>query len=974
MNLAGSLRAVVVGTAISLFASTGALAQRYTFRQYGSAEGLSNLSATCLLQDRTGYIWVGTDNGLFRYDGTKFTEFGHAAGLPNSEILGLAESPDGVLWVATQGGVVRRFGARFKLLEGSEKEAYQGVAFDSKGRVYLQHNAGIVLGEPNGKGWYRFSDAAQGPLGALSVSGEDVWFSRDKDVWHLEAGKIERIGSPAGLPKAEWSAIAKDLMGNLWVRSADRLYELPHKQSRFIDRSEGIASSSRPRLFADSHGRMFVPSDSGVIIFDGANRTFLDPEHGLPADSVAPVLLDRQETLWMGMFGGGVVRRLGHGEWLSWKKDDGLLHNSVWTIMHGRDGRLWVGTSGGLSIFGPDGKLEDSWNAQSGLAGDWIRSVVESPTGDVLVGTFPGGISRFKQDGTLLGPYAPKAKIDHVLAMAIDHQSRLWVLGSAAGVLRSTAALTAKSEPQFELMKISGLPSDAIFRDLLVGSDGIVWISTSRGLARFDGSHWRLFTDADGLTSADLSALAENHGTIWAGYRDALGIARLRWNGGRPEVTSITTQNGLSSDLIYAMAFDSKGRLWATTDNGIDVFDQGQWLHYDREDGLIWDDGNDLALSTDRQGNVWIGTSGGLSRLAPLPYPIPVSAPPVVLTSIESGTQQFQTGDRPVLPHAQDSLLIRFSSLNYASETSSRFRYRLLGSNNSWKETRERSVRFEGLPGGRYTFEVIAAGLDGLWSPVPARFSFFIKPPWWQTWWFVAACIMTAGFLAVALWKFRVRTLVAQKELLKQRVADQTAELIKSHRQLEQLAYFDMLTSLPNRRMFAEKFRARLALARRQSAPFALLLVDLDHFKGINDTFGHDAGDAVLVEAAARLRCAVRESDCVARLGGDEFAILLITVTSEKGIEAVCNRIVDSVSGDIPFNDINLRTGCSVGIAMFPGDGDTQEGLYKSADLALYEAKRNNRNNFCWYHPNFMNSFSQENATSDCSSEAGLAK
>jgi diguanylate cyclase (GGDEF)-like protein len=208
---------------------------------------------------------------------------------------------------------------------------------------------------------------------------------------------------------------------------------------------------------------------------------------------------------------------------------------------------------------------------------------------------------------------------------------------------------------------------------------------------------------------------------------------------------------------------------------------------------------------------------------------------------------------------------------------------------------------------------------------------------------------MMAVLLGRGVWQFRVRVLVAQKRLLEQQVIDRTAELRESHRQLEEIAYYDMLTTLPNRRMFTEQFRARLALARRHGSPFALMLVDLDRFKLINDSFGHDAGDAVLIESAILLRAAVRESDCVARLGGDEFAILLIAPDDPIGIETVSKRIVDSFVSGIPYNDSALTASCSVGIAVFPADGDTEERLYKSADMALYEAKRLGGNTCCRY-------------------------
>jgi GGDEF domain-containing protein len=270
-----------------------------------------------------------------------------------------------------------------------------------------------------------------------------------------------------------------------------------------------------------------------------------------------------------------------------------------------------------------------------------------------------------------------------------------------------------------------------------------------------------------------------------------------------------------------------------------------------------------------------------------------------VLTAIRGAAGEFQPGDRPVLSHAQNSLLIQFSGLNFASETRTRYRYRLLGNDTTWTDTRETSVHFEGLPGGSYVFEVIAAGTNGQWSPVPARFAFSVKPPWWLSWWFIAGCALAAVLTGRTLWRFRVRTLVAQKALLEQQVIDRTAELRESHRQLEEIAYYDSLTSLPNRRMFTEQFRSRLALSHRHGAPFALLLIDLDNFKEINDAFGHDAGDAVLVECASLLRSAVRESDCIARLGGDEFAILLTRPIDPSGIEAACKRILDSFAAGI---------------------------------------------------------------------------
>jgi len=157
-----------------------------------------------------------------------------------------------------------------------------------------------------------------------------------------------------------------------------------------------------------------------------------------------------------------------------------------------------------------------------------------------------------------------------------------------------------------------------------------------------------------------------------------------------------------------------------------------------------------------------------------------------------------------------------------------------------------------------------------------------------------------------------------------------------------------MLTNTSNRRMFVEELRRRLQTGGR-SDPFTLLLIDLDFFKNVNDTFGHDAGDAVLVETAARIKAEVRHSDCVARLGGDEFAVLLFSVSGFAATEALCKRLLRAMAAPIHYKDLNLQVGCSIGIARFPLEGESQETLYKCADNALYHAKQRGRNAFCWH-------------------------
>jgi diguanylate cyclase (GGDEF)-like protein len=231
-----------------------------------------------------------------------------------------------------------------------------------------------------------------------------------------------------------------------------------------------------------------------------------------------------------------------------------------------------------------------------------------------------------------------------------------------------------------------------------------------------------------------------------------------------------------------------------------------------------------------------------------------------------------------------------------------------------------------------------------------------VLPAWYETGWFrgvmgLLALLLVAGVVQGRTLVLRRRQLALQ-ELVARRTAEleqRSAELRESERRLEQMAYYDGLTGLPNRRLFGEDLKRLLALAQR-GEPFTLLLIDLDRFKEVNDTQGHDAGDALLMAVARRLSQSVREIDCVARLGGDEFAVLLAKSGERALVDPVCRRIVDSLREPIEHRGGRLQASASIGVASCRGDC-SGEDLYKAADVALYEAKREGRDGWRWSRP-----------------------
>jgi diguanylate cyclase (GGDEF)-like protein len=307
-----------------------------------------------------------------------------------------------------------------------------------------------------------------------------------------------------------------------------------------------------------------------------------------------------------------------------------------------------------------------------------------------------------------------------------------------------------------------------------------------------------------------------------------------------------------------------------------------------------------------------------------------------------------------------NSLAVEFSALDFTSPERNHYAFRLDGFDKNWVDTdsSRRLASYNNLPPGTYTLHIRGSNRDGKWAEKTLNLPIKVLPAWYQTWLFRIALVLAAILLIIQLVHARTAYLVKTKLELEALVAKRTEELSQSTQelrrsteelhqsklQLEEIAFLDALTGLPNRRLFAERFDNFSALANRNKEIFSLLLIDLDKFKYINDTFGHDAGDAVLIATAERLKLATRAVDVVARLGGDEFAILLVGSKPEQVIQTVCDRILEMALNPIPFGEQQFIVSMSIGAAIYGTHGNTQAELYKAADLALYDAKTSGRN------------------------------
>jgi len=761
--------------------------QQFSFKHYGQHEGLTNLVVQCMVQDRTGYLWVGTQSGLFRYDGYRFRGFGIEQGLPSARIESLYEDGAGNLWIGTRAGLVRWTGSGFESIAAPGSYEILGrvaIASDAKGTVYLGTSKGLAVIRPQSNGSFRFQmhppppQMPPSPVYSVHLAPDQaLWMGWANRLCRLAQGHFTWVGLESGVPDDRWDAILTDREGNLWIRSSERLLVRRRGSNRFEPRHNGLPESTiLAPLYLDHEGTLHVPTDLGLACLREGRWELVSSANGLATDSVSSILQDREGSLWIGLYGGGLARWIGYREWEAWTKADGLSNSSVWAVRRDPSGGLWIATDYGLNQLRPGEKRWRVWTERQGLAGNKVRAVEIGPDGIVWAASDPGGVTRLDPRSGVTRCYRAESGLQdiRVITLAIDEAYRVWA-GTRRGLFRSSGP---GERLRFERMLPPGTDENEIFFTLREAKGGGVWIAGSRGLALYQRGQWKRWTTRDGLKTDYVGYLAEApDGSVWIGYREALGISQARISEKGLELRHFTRREGLRSNQAIFLGVDQRGWIWFGSDNGVDLFDGSNWRHYGVAEGLIWPDCNGDAFYADLDGSVWIGTSRGVSHFRPGAGVLRDIPPKVVITSASAGNRAFELDSTPRLPWRQNSIRFDFAALTFVGEERVRFRYRLLGLDEAWTWTRERSLAFDRLPPGKYTLEVVARNAFRRWIDEPARFSFQVLPAWWMTWWFRLLVVGACGLAAWGISRWRVRHILRTQERLELAVRERTREL-----------------------------------------------------------------------------------------------------------------------------------------------------------------------------------------------------
>jgi diguanylate cyclase (GGDEF)-like protein len=961
-----------------------------------------------IAQDHEGFLWIGTENGVSRWDGYSFRQYrsdpADPNSLPDNYIQSLYVDLEGTLWIATLSGGLSRY--------------------DRGQDHFINYPAG-----PNGL-------SSIDVVGITDDGAGGIWIASNHglDEIHPVRGVIRHLHhqgtDPASLPDDRVGAVLRNREGHLFIGTASGLVrqDAPAGALEKVPLPGlGGESPAVDCFYEDESGRIWVGTKFGAYVIEsGPNRhnSAPQPVPGSGAESIESIAEDRSGEIWLGTYGDGilVVDKATHAIVRHIQNDpllpQSLDENTLWSIYRDLAGDIWVGTNRGLSRYDPNQSailsVFGAVSRKTGISDGDVESVLSMPDGRLWLGLGARGLDILDPSSGRIGsmrkgvdPSGKAVELSEVRDLVSTQKGEVF-LCSRTGLYRK-----GPSDP---LPIRIPLPGDLSARALAVSPDagtlwfgslddglwtiklhvtgktavqrypgssqltdprisvlsrdtpGSIWVGTFNGLNHLDlasGSVERIRADpkaTDTIAAPYVTTLmTDRQGRLWVGMqRGGISILDSRAPDGRPHFRHLGLAEGLPNLNVDKILQAPSGAVWVATDDGFAVVDPAHFSvrALKQAEGAFISSYWINAGAAIPGGLLAFGGSGGLTLVRPDLLRDNHDHPPVAVTSVVVGGKALPWGrfgkdasSAPiVIPADANSLAVEFSALDYSAPERNRYASLLEGYDRSWNETdaAHRVAAYTNLPPGRYVLHLRGSNRDGVWIERTLSLLVIVQPHWYQTVWFRGIELLFVFGAVLVLLQTRTSYLRMRQRQLELQVASQTAELRERERQLEQMAYFDFLTGLPNRRAFLDQFNRLSALAQRERDTFALLLIDLDQFKQINDSLGHDAGDALLVESARRFQSAVRESDYLFRLGGDEFCILLIDAGDAASVEVCCRKLTECFTAAVPFQATEMRTSPSIGVAQFPADGESLDQLYKLADIALYEAKRGGKNTWRW--------------------------
>jgi PAS domain S-box-containing protein len=750
---------------------------QYNLQNWTRQEGLPSDKVTAIAQTSDGYLWLGTQNGLVRFNGVEFERVpvtSRQAG--GQEIASMTASRKGGLWLAIANGQFCSFdGREFSVITTSTSfpprpkevmEARDGTAWLAGESLLARHTiAGLVE---------TVNVGAKVEALAQDTAGR-IWVGTDEHAIFLWAdGKLRPAGADVDLSKEIVFTMAADKEGRMWVGTHHDLILLD-AEGKVLERHEHQVTA----VLVDRQGVLWAGTHHGLVRYQNGNATWLKKEDGLANDYVMALCEDHEGSLWVGTQGG--LTQISDVKFPIFSEKEGLTVSPALSVVASQKGGLWATLHRGIAYFDGD-HFSGIYSAEL-FPNPYIKLGFEARNGDFYYVDGSKNINVFSHD-TVVTRYRNQGWTE---ALAEDDESVLAGIGVSLMRLKNGTAVPYAFKPGHE-------PDFQSFDNFWVARDGAIWIASYNGIYRVKDGESRRWSTENGLSGNRVHYVFEDSdGAIWAGL--PTGMARIK-NG---VLHNITSADGLYDDRVFAIIPDDHGNFWINSGRGIfrvarrdlnalldGKAEQISCDPFDIREAVKFNDRIDQEYSGCKtaDGRVWFPSPWGVIMIDPANYVRNAAPPPVYIEDIQVDGKSIADRHQPLLKVGQERVEFSFNALSYIAPKNVKVRYQLVGFDPAWTDAGSRRSALYRLKPGRYAFHVQAANADGIWNTTGDTYEFELPPPFHQTLWFYALCSLggVLGLFGAYGWKtrslkVRQRKLQVANELLEAKVHERTAEV-----------------------------------------------------------------------------------------------------------------------------------------------------------------------------------------------------